>query len=91
MAIIIPEIYTSMLTEKIAGKVRISNYATDLGVLGDFSQEGDSITFPQFSALSEAELLARGAEITTEELKQTSSKKSVVHYAKGVSILDVDA
>lgn len=91
MAIIIPEIYTTMLTEKIAGKVRISNYATDLGVLGDFSQEGDSITFPQFSALSEAELLARGAEITTEELKQTSSKKSVVHYAKGVSILDVDA
>lgn len=91
MAIIIPEIYTSMLTEKIAGKVRISTYATDLGVLGDFSQEGDSITFPQFSALSEAELLERGAEISTEELKQTSSKKSVVHYAKGVSILDVDA
>lgn len=91
MAIIIPEIYTNMLTEKIAGKVRISNYATDLGVLGDFSQEGDSITFPQFSALSEAELLARGAEISTEELKQTTSKKSVVHYAKGVSILDVDA
>lgn len=91
MAIIIPEIYTSMLTERIAGKVRISNYANDLGVLGDFSQEGDSITFPQFSALTEAELLARGAEITTEELKQTSTKKSVVHYAKGVSILDVDA
>lgn len=91
MAIIIPEIYTSMLTEKIAGKVRISNYATDLGVLGDFSQEGDSITFPQFSALSEAELLARGAEIKTEELKQTTSKKNVKHYAKGVSILDVDA
>lgn len=91
MAIIIPEIYTSMLTEKIAGRVRISNYAVDLGVLGDFSQEGDSITFPQFSALSEAELLARGAEISTEELKQTSTKKTVKHYAKGVSILDVDA
>lgn len=91
MAIIIPEIYTSMLTEKIKGRVRISNYAVDLGVLGDFSQEGDSITFPQFSALSEAELLARGAEISTEELKQTSTKKTVKHYAKGVSILDVDA
>lgn len=91
MAIIIPEIYTSMLTEKIAGKVRISNFAVDLGTLGDFSQEGDSITFPQFSALSEAEILARGADIPVEELKQTSTKKSVKHYAKGVSILDVDA
>lgn len=91
MAIIIPEIYTKMLVERIAGRVRISNFAVDLGDLGDFSQEGDSITFPQFSALSEAELLARGTEISTEELKQTSTKKSVKHYAKGVNILDVDA
>lgn len=90
MAIIIPEIYTNMLNEKIEGKVKISNYAVEIGTLGDFAHEGDSITFPQFSALSEAELLARGAEISTEELKQTETKKEVKHYAKGVSILDVD-
>ncbi|MFR1377665.1 MAG: hypothetical protein ACLSTJ_01725 [Clostridium neonatale] len=91
MGIIIPEIYTQMLNEGIEGKVKISNYAVEIGTLGDFASEGDSITFPQFSALSEAELLARGAEISTEELKQTESKKTVKHYAKGVSILDVDA
>lgn len=91
MAIIIPEIYSTMLTEKVAGMIRISNYAVDLGEVGAFAQEGDSITFPQFLALGDAELLARGAEITTEELKQTSTKKSVKHYAKGVSILDADA
>lgn len=90
MAIIIPEIYTNMLNEKIEGKVKISNYAVEIGTLGDFAHEGASITFPQFSALSEAELLARGAEISTEELKQTETKKEVKHYAKGVSILDVD-
>lgn len=89
--IIIPEVYAKMLTEKVEGKVRISKYAVDLGNVGDFAQEGDSITFPQFMALSEAEVLARGAQITTEELKQTSTKKEVKHYAKGVSILDVDA
>lgn len=91
MAIIIPEIYSTMLTEKVAGMIRISNYAVDLGEVGAFAQEGDSITFPQFSALGDAELLARGVAITTEELKQTSTKKDVKHYAKGVSILDVDA
>lgn len=91
MGIIIPEVYTQMLNEKIAGKVKISNYAVEIGTLGDFANEGDSITFPQFSALSEAELLARGSEISTEELKQTESKKEVKHYAKGVSILDIDA
>lgn len=91
MAIIIPEIYSQMVTEKVKGLVKISSYAVDLGDLGSFAEEGDSITFPQFSALTDAELLARGAEISTEELKQTSTKKSVVHYAKGVSVLDVDA
>lgn len=91
MAIIIPELYSKMLQEKIEGKVRISNYAVDLGEVGNFAQEGDSITFPQFSALSEAELLTRGAKINTEELKQTTSKKEIKHYAKGVSILDIDA
>lgn len=91
MAIIIPEIYSQMLTEKVKGIVKISNYATDLGEVGAFAQEGDSITFPQFCALGDAELLARGAEISTEELKQTSTKKEVKHYAKGVEILDVDA
>jgi len=89
--IIIPDVYSTMLTEKVKGIVKISNYATDLGEVGTFSQEGDSITFPQFTALGDAELLARGGIISTEELKQTSTKKEVKHYAKGVSILDVDA
>lgn len=91
MAIIIPEVYTSMLTEKVKGKIKISALADTVGDLGNFAQEGDSITFPQFCALGEAEILARGGVISTEELKQTSTKKTVKHYAKGVSILDVDA
>lgn len=91
MAIIIPDVYSEILTEKVKGKVRISGVADTIGTLSDFNEEGDSITFPKFSALDDAELLARGATIKTEELKQTSSKKQVKHYAKGVSILDIDA
>lgn len=91
MAIIVPEVYGELLTEKVKGNVRISAVADVIGTLSDFTEEGDSITFPKFSALTEAELLSRGAEINTEELKQTSTKKNVKHYAKGVSILDVDA
>lgn len=89
--IIIPEVYSQMLTEKVKGRIKISALAKELGDLGNFAQEGDSITFPMFKALTDAELLARGGTITTEELKQTSSKKTVKHYAKGVSILDIDA
>lgn len=91
MAIIVPEIYSQMLTEKVKGNIKISALATDLGELDQFATEGDSITFPQFSALSDAELLVRGASISTEELKQTSTKKNVKHYGKGVTILDIDA
>ena len=91
MAIIIPEIYSQLLTEKVKGIVKISNLAVDLGELGEFSQEGDSITFPQFCALSDAELVVKGTAISTEELKQTSTKKSVKHYGKGVKIYDIDA
>lgn len=89
--IIVPEIYSNMVTEKVKGLVKISSYATDLGELDNFAQEGDSITFPSFKALSDAEILTRGAKISKEELKQTSTKKSIVHYAKGVHILDIDA
>lgn len=91
MALIVPEIYSQMLTEKVKGNVKISNFCIELGELDAFTEEGDSITFPQFMALTDAELLARGASITTEELKQTSTKKNVKHYGKGVSILDIDA
>ncbi len=91
MSIIVPEIYSQMLTERVKGNIKISALAVDLGELDQFATEGDSITFPQFSALSDAELLTRGASISTEELKQTSTKKNVKHYGKGVTILDIDA
>ncbi|MBD7909739.1 hypothetical protein [Clostridium cibarium] len=91
MSIIIPEVYTQMLTEKVKGKIKISTYANDLGDLDNFASEGDSVTFPQFCALSEAELVQKGVAIPTETLNQTSTKKTIVHYGKGVEIFDIDA
>jgi len=80
-----------MLTERVKGNIKISSLAVDLGELDQFATEGDSITFPQFSALSDAELLTKGVAITTEELKQTSTKKNVKWFGKGVEIYDIDA
>lgn len=91
MSIIVPEIYSQLVTEKVRGNIKISALATDLGELDQFAQEGDSVTFPQFSALSDAELLTKGVAITTEELKQTSTKKNVKWFGKGVEIYDIDA
>lgn len=88
--IIIPEIYSNVLTERMQGIIKLSALADVIGELNG-SQEGDSITFPQFSSIGEAELIKKGVEITTTELNQTSTKKEVKHYGKSVRVYDQDS
>lgn len=87
---IVPEVYSGIVTERVNGNIKISTLADDYGILEN-SKEGNSITFPMFKALSDAELLTKGTAITVEELSQTSSKKTVFHPAKGVEIYDEDS
>lgn len=91
MAIIIPEVYSEVLAEKVKGQVKISQFAVELEGLSEFTQEGDKVSFPQWSALSDAEDLVKGNAITTEELAQTKVTKEVKHKSKGVTIFDIDA
>lgn len=86
--IIVPDVYSALVTEKVKGKVKIANMATVLGELT--GSVGDTVTFPMFKALSDAELMAKGDSITTEELSQTSTGKKIMQYGKGVKIYDVD-
>lgn len=91
MAIIIPEVYSEVLAEKVKGQVKISQFAVELEGLSEFTQEGDKVSFPQWSALSDAEDLVKGNAINTEELAQTKVTKEVKHKSKGVTIFDIDA
>ncbi|MCE5221039.1 MAG: hypothetical protein LLF98_07200 [Clostridium sp.] len=86
--IIVPDVYSALVTEKVKGKVKIANMATVLGELT--GNVGDTVTFPMFKALSDAELMAKGDKITLEELSQTSTGKKIMQYGKGVKIYDVD-
>lgn len=86
--IIVPDVYAQMTTEKVKGKIKIASMATTLGELT--GNVGDTVTFPMFKALSDAELMAKGDKITLEELSQTSSGKKIVQYGKGVKVYDVD-
>ncbi len=91
MAIIIPEVYSEVLKEKTEGQVKIAQFAVELEGLSEFAEEGDKVSFPRWSALSDAEDLTKGNAITAEQLAQTKVTKEVVHKAKGVTIYDVDA
>lgn len=86
--IIVPDVYSQLVTEKVKGKIKIANMATVLGELT--GNVGDTVTFPMFKALSDAELMAKGDKITLEELSQTSTGKKIMQYGKGVKVYDVE-
>lgn len=88
MAIIVPEVYANLVTEKVQGKVKISQLAENIGVLS--GNVGDTVTFPMFKALSDAVLMAKGDSITPEQLAQTSSSKTIMQYGKGVKVYDIE-
>lgn len=87
--IIVPEIFGELTTEKMNGVIKLSTLADEIGVLKD-SKEGDSISFPQFASIGEAELMTKGVPLKAEELNQTSTKKVVKHYGKATTIYDQD-
>ena len=87
--VIVPEVFTDTITEKVKGKIRLSSLATEIGTLKN-SNEGDSITFPCFKSIGEAELMEKGVALTPEVLNQTSLKKVVRHFGKSVKVYDHD-
>lgn len=90
MAFIKPEVFTDIITEKIKGKVVVSNLADDLGVLsGDV---GDTVSFPVFEAIGEAKELTKGEGIDEAELSQVDSKATIKQVAApGVVVYDIES
>ncbi|WP_195514686.1 hypothetical protein [Paraclostridium bifermentans] len=90
MAFIKPEVFTDIVTEKIKGKVVVSNLADDLGVLsGDV---GDTVSFPIFEAIGEAKELTKGQGIDEAELSQVDSKAKIKQVAApGVVVYDIES
>lgn len=54
---IVPDVYSTMVTEKVKGMIKISTLAKDLGDLS--GNVGDTLQFPMFKALSDAELMKK--------------------------------
>lgn len=89
MALIKPEIYSQIVTEKFKGKAILSNFAMDLGELS--GKIGDTISFPMFNQIGSAKVLNKGDGIDEEELTQKETKATIKQMAApGVLIYDVD-
>lgn len=91
MALIIPEVFSNMVREKFTGKAKFLNIAKDLGELNmDFHSVGDTINFPKWKLIGNAEEVTKGTAITTEDLAQVESSATIKQIAKGVRVYDMD-
>ena len=88
MALIKPEVYSSLVREKVAGKVKILQLAKELENIDEFREVGETINFPVWKYVGDAETLASKGTITPSELAQEDSQATVTHVAKGISVYD---
>lgn len=89
MALIIPEVFSQITREKMLGKVKIANLATNLGYLQN-TTVGDTITFPKFKWISDTETMVKGTPLTPDSLDQDSSQAKIKQEGKAVRIYDID-
>ena len=89
-SVIVPEIYTGVVTEKIKGKVKVAQLATNLGSLVD-KEVGETVNFPVWKYIGDAQDIAVGAAMPTTEMKQTNSTATIkMVAANGVKVYDYD-
>ena len=87
--VIIPEVFASLLDEKILGKVVISQAAEVLGDL--MGQPGETLNMPAWIYPGDASDIAVGTAIPSEKLKQSNRQATIKMFApKGIAVNDYD-
>ncbi|NBI06629.1 hypothetical protein [Senegalia massiliensis] len=87
MTLIKKDIYAGLVREKFDGKVKILQLADDMGNLEGMGQ-GEKITFPKWSLIGDPNEMAKGDQISTEELQQTEQSVLIKQVGKGVRCYD---
>ena len=88
--VIVPEVYAQLVREKIAGKVKVAQCAENLGSIVD-KEVGETITFPLWKYIGDAEDIQPGTAMTAVEMEQTNTTATIkMVAAKGVKVFDYD-
>lgn len=88
--VIVPDVYAQLVREKIAGKVKVAQCAENLGSIVD-KEVGETITFPVWKYIGDAEDIAVGTAMDSVEMEQTSTTATIkMIAAKGVKVYDYD-
>ncbi|MDG6891190.1 hypothetical protein [Clostridium perfringens] len=89
-SLIKPEIYAKIVEEKMKGKMILTNWADQVGILT--GSVGETVIFPKWNTIGKATELVKGKDIPLEELTQDDSCKATIKQfcAPGVLIYDID-
>lgn len=88
--VLVPELYADMVRERILGKCKIAQWAENLGALVD-KEVGETINFPVWKYIGDAEDIEPGTPMTAVEMEQTNSTATIkMIAAKGVKVYDYD-
>ena len=87
--LIVPEVYSGLVREKIAGKVIVSQFAeTDTTLVGT---PGETLVFPQWKFIGIATDHTPGTKMDTTKLKQSEARATIkMVAAPGIEIEDSD-
>ena len=76
MSLVKPDIYAELVREKFEGKVKVANLADNLGYLKN-TTVGETVTFPKWKTISDAEDVTKGTAVGVESLEQEVSTATI--------------
>lgn len=90
--LVIPELFSEAVNAKMEVSLRVGRLATDMTDLAeDIRTCGDTIHFPTFDRISDADTVVKGTPLVPEEVNMTDSVAKIMHVGKSVRIYDVDS
>ena len=87
--VIIPEVYASLVREKIAGKVKVAQFLVNLGDL--HGKVGETLTMPKWAYIGDAKDWNIATPMDVTQMKQTSTQATIkAIQAPAVKVADYD-
>lgn len=87
--VIIPEVYSQLVREKIKGKVKVAQFLVNLGDL--HGKVGETLTMPKWGYIGDAKDWAINTPMEVTQMKQTETKATIkAIQAPAVKVADYD-
>lgn len=92
MAIVVPELFADAINAALPVSLRVGRVATDFTeMVPEITSIGDTVHFPTFNRISDAEEMTTGTALTPDRVNMTDNTATVKQTGKAVSVYDAEA